>query len=467
MYKLRPYQQDCVDACEKYLNGKSQKPVLVVAPTASGKSLMIASVANMVEKPVLVLQPSLELLSQNKSKCEEMGGVLTVYSAGAGEKEVSHLMYATLGSVKKMANQLRFLGIEVVLIDEAHFGYDPKTTSMFRKFIDVLKPKKVIGFTASPFRLTNTLNGAILQMITRTRPAYFKDIIHTIQIQDIVKLGFWSKLVYKEYDFNEEGLQYNSNGSNYSEESIKEVVKVNSVNNRMYRHIKDLQAEGKKSILVFIDSVENADIMAKNIPNCFAVSSETPKKLRNKIVEGFKSGEIQVVVNVNILTTGFDHPALDTILIGRPSNSLSVIYQIIGRGTRIHPDKKYCTIHDYCNNIRRFGKMENLIVEDVPGHGLAVTNNDVVLTGFPLSGFKVTKQEVLEMSSKSIVDDSGDLTPRFWFGKYQNVPLKKVPKWYVEFMLYKANFDWSYPKARKLKLALEELMEREKGLLLR
>ena len=120
----------------------------------------------------------------------------------------------------------------------------------------------------------------------------------------------------------------------------------------------------RKGILVFTRFLKEAEQLTRSIPGCAIVSGETPKKERETILEDFKAGKIPVVANVGVLTTGFDYPELDTIVMARPTMSLAMWYQIVGRAIRPHPDKEAGWIVDLCGNIRRFGEVSDLRLID-------------------------------------------------------------------------------------------------------
>jgi len=86
----------------------------------------------------------------------------------------------------------------------------------------------------------------------------------------------------------------------------------------------------------------------------------TPKAEREKLISGFRSGQIKVICNVGILVLGFDYPELETIIIAAPTMSLARFYQMVGRGIRPHPAKEYTEVVDMCGNLKLFGKVEDL-----------------------------------------------------------------------------------------------------------
>lgn len=427
----RFYQSEVVTACLEFIRDKKSKrrAGLIVAPTASGKSLMLAFLAKELNQPILNIVPSKELLEQNYGKLILLGGTATIYSASMGQKVVSELTFATIGSIYAAARLFKDMGVKYVTVDECHAGVPPDPNSQFMKFINELAPEKVIGFTATPFYLKSGMAGAELKFLTRMRPVFFSKVLHVIPIKLMTETGFWAKLNYQEYEFDESGLIINTTGSDFTQESVIQAMKIQGVNNNIYIEAKRRIQEERK-ILIFMDCVENAIKMAEVLSK-FAktgcVHAKTPKKERDRIISGFRSGKIQVVTNVGVLTTGFDYPELDCIIVGTATNSLALYYQIVGRGTRPHPDKKDCLIIDFGGNIRRFGYMETLEIIDYPGYGWGVFNNDILLTNTPMNGFRKTKQYLDNLAANPPTE--------MWFGKFKGTNIMNLPMWYVEYLL--------------------------------
>ena len=431
-YELRDNQKAAVKACEEFLLQDKPKPAVVVAPTGYGKSILIGAVANLCETSVIVLQPSVELLKQNLEKYESYGNFASVYSASAGQKEIGHVTFATIGSVKDLGKTFRERGVKVLLVDECHASYPPEEGSMFRKFIDDLKPTHIIGFTATPFRLKTygdlRNNWTQLNMLTSGRPTVFKDIIHVTQIQELVRDKFWAKLNYEMLDFDTSTLRLNSTGAEYTEQSVQRAIIEQGVNENVFKRCKKLIEEGKNA-LVFMDSVENAKILAEQLGEKAAcVDGMMKKKDRAKIIEDFKNNKIQIVTNQSVLTTGFDKPDLQTVIMARPTNSLALLYQIFGRGVRNpeYPNLKECLIIDFCNNVKRFGKIEELRVINKEGYGWGVFNNTHLLTGTPMGAEMTIEQldEVIELEKENLNDF------KLTFGAHKGKRLSEVPESY-------------------------------------
>jgi len=420
-YKLRNYQEEAVNDCIEYLESSVSIPVLAVLPTAAGKSLVIAEVARRTKGVCVVLQPSIELLKQNKSKAEALGCEdIKVYSAGLDTKEIGEtLTYATLGSIKKDIDKLIKLGVDTLLVDEAHFKFSEEKGSEFRKFINKLKPKKSIGFTATPFKLVPGRAGSKLVMLNRLKNKYYKDIIHLTQISQMVEEGYWSPIEYEIHDFDESGLKLNSTGAKFTDESVEQAMTDQGINNNIYLRVMDLLDKGYTKILIFTDCLYTAERLAEFVPDSLALSSKSSKKEREKGVKDFLSGKKKVLFNYGLFTTGFDDPSIQVVGMGRPTNSLAVYYQIIGRGVRIMEGKESFLYIDFCGNVNRFGPVEDLEMLDYGNYGWGVFSGDELLTGIHLGLYSIDKH-YLDNPDKSF----NDMT--LWFGKHKGKKVKRL-----------------------------------------
>lgn len=453
--ELRPLQFTVVDECLKYLEGDYNKPVVATCPTAFGKSLCISKVAQEWGEPCLVLQPNKELLEQNLEKLRIFGGDATVYSASAGTKELSEFTYATLGSVKKLAKEMRKMGIRTVLVDEAHKECSPDKGSEFVTFMEELAPKKVIGFTATPFRLKAYMGGAKLMMLHRTRPSYFKKMLLVVQIQEMLDNDYWTPIKYYQHDFDTRGLDYNSNGSKFTKASVEEVVSSQKINETMHdMTVKLLEQDKHHGIMLFIDSVANAIKMQKLFGDkAVVVHAKTPKKERAESVRRFKANEVPIMCNVGVFTTGFDYPELTHIIMGYPTNSLSSYYQIIGRITRKSEGKRKAFFIDLCGNVERFGRIEDLEIISYPGEGWGVFSGNKLLTNKYLGTVDKTKDDI-----KADLNGKVTAVDKWPWGKFKGRALSEAPISYIKFMLYRSGFDWNSPSQYKLKKKLESLI---------
>lgn len=414
----------------------------------SGKSLIISKIAHEINRPTLVLQPSKEILEQNYAKAVSFGSKPTIYSASCGIKELSAMTYATLKSIKKDVARLKDIGIDTLLVDECHSGYSPEEGSEFMEFMNGFPEAKVLGFTATPCRLrtySSMLEGnySKLNMLTKDEHNFFKKIVHVTQIQELTSQGFWCPLKYERWSFDESALMLNSTGAEYTNESIKESIVRNGLNNSIYKRLLQLMNE-RKAILVCMDSIESCNRISEFMNARMGaitgvVTSLTTKKKREQIISDFKEGKLKVVFNYSTLATGFDFPELDCVMFGRPTFSYSTYYQILGRAVRIHPDKKEALIVDCCDNMRRFGRIEDLTIEQFPSKGWCMFAGDQLLSNIRM-GDIITKDEILRRAAslKSVNGDGrreDDLDSIImWFGKHEGIRFKDIPVSYFRFL---------------------------------
>lgn len=377
-YKLRPYQQAASDAAVKFfLDDTKLHNGLLVCPTGSGKSLVIADIAYRLNSDVLVFCPSKEILEQNYNKMKSYGVDCAMYSASVGQKKIAQVTFCTIGSVKNDAEM--FSHFRFAMVDEAHYISNRKST-MYRQFIKQLQCK-VIGLTATPFRLESFCQidratkkpkletaKSWLQMLTGYKKPFFNEIIYHIQIEELLAKGYLAKVRY--FDVKPQGWEQmrlfkNTSGSDFSDKSVCQAYDSTRFNAHLLNVVNRLlnnQKTGirRNGILVFTRFVEEAMELALQIDSCAVVSGDTPKKEREEILRRFKAGEIRVVVNAQTLTTGFDYPELDTVVMARPTMSLSLYYQIVGRAIRPHPSKREAWFVDLCGNVERFGEVSSL-----------------------------------------------------------------------------------------------------------
>ena len=386
MYKLRDYQQKASDAAVSFFNNKAKKTnAIMVLPTGSGKSLIIADIAARLDGHTLVFQPSKEILEQNFKKLCSYGILdCSIYSASFNSKEISRITFATIGSVKNQPEL--FTHFKNIIVDECHL-VNPKE-GMYKKFFEVVNCK-ILGLTATPYRLSSSQEfGAMLKFITRTRPAIFKEVIYHVQVSTLLDMGYLSKLNYYPMNptgWNELNLKVNTTGADYTDRSVQreyERIDFYSFLVHIVQRLVNNQKTGikRKGILVFTRFLKEAERLTYSISGCAIVSGDTPKGEREKILEAFKAGEISVVANVGVLVCGFDYPELDTIVLARPTMSLALYYQIVGRAIRPHKDKETAWFVDLCGNINRFGKVEDLRLVDGGNNKWAVFSNGRQLT---------------------------------------------------------------------------------------
>lgn len=381
---LRDYQKAASDKAVAFFKDKNKKSNgVMVLPTGAGKSIVIADIAHRLNDYVLIFCPSREILEQNFKKLCSYGILdCSIYSASFNSKEISRITFATIGSVK--SHPELFAHFKNIIVDECHL-VNP-IEGMYKDFFDAVKCK-VLGLTATPYRLSSSRDfGSMLKFITRTKPHVFSEVIYHVQVSTLLDMGYLSKVNYYPMNptgWNELNLKINTTGADYTDKSVqKEYERIDfySYIVHIVQRLMNPKAGGKrKGILVFTRFLKEAERLTMSIPGCAIVSGDTPKKERERILESFKTGEIPVVANVGVLTTGFDYPELDTVVMARPTMSLAMYYQIVGRCIRPYKGKTAWFV-DLCGNINRFGEVSDLHLKDTGNGKWAVFSKGRQLT---------------------------------------------------------------------------------------
>jgi DNA repair protein RadD len=454
--ELRPNQIEPVKKGVEFFKSKKPHPSIIVAPTAFGKSIVIAEIAHQLGEKLVVIQPSKELLEQNYNKFINLGGKASIYSAAMGEKEIGDITYATIGSIVNIAHKFHTLGISKVIIDECdRFPREPD--GMLRRFLTAAKITHVLGLTATPLKLQTNMDehfrpfSKLVMLTSKSKKGnYFKDIIHVAQIKEMCDLGFWSPLQYESYDFDTGALVYNSTNAEFTDESIKRAYKQQDISGKINKRISELP--DRKSILIAVPSIDEAKELSTRLPSCEAVFSGMPDSDRDRIIDDFKNLRLRIVVQVTILSVGFDHPQLDCIITGRPTASLSWWYQFVGRVTRIHSDKANGLVIDFVGSVPKFGKVEDLYFEKEEPLWKLYGEGQKLLTGIPLHEIGLHKQN---QPSPHDVAAQGPVV-KMTFGKYKDTEIRKIPIWYRKWML--ENIKWT-PFNKSIQTELLRLKE--------
>ena len=435
--RLRPYQEEAVaTAVSEVQAGKNS---LLVLPTASGKSHIVAGVAERIGK-VLVLQPSLEILAQNVEKMRATGFEdIGIYSAGAKSRVVGAVTFATIGSVYKKPEL--FAGVVCIVVDEVHVLNFAK--GMYKTIIEALGVP-VVGLSASPYRLqlythSDSHKTAVeARMLNRIDDSIFKGLSHVTQMSAMFEAGYLARPVYDiRQGYDSKALKVTATGTDFSKAELKRMQKRLQI---MERTAKAVHEVCYKNVLIFVTTVEEAEELATKLiaggVQAESVSNKSKPKERERILEGFKAGTVRVVINVGVLTTGFDFPELECVILARPTTSVSLYIQMIGRVLRIADGKEVGHVIDFCGNVDRFGRVETFeFVKSKTGERL---RSEVgYLTGYDFIGQKDIEADEYEGLTKS----SGMGMPIWLVGKYKGTHISKVPTWYLENASQKLNWE--------------------------
>lgn len=384
-FQPRPYQHEAINAGVNFFQSKKKENGLLICPTGSGKSLIIANIAGSMEGKTVVFQPSKEILQQNFEKYLSYGYRAGIYSASAGMKYLDDVTFATIGSVAKKHHI--FKEFKNIIIDEAHCVN--AESGMYHDFIKSFERTKVLGLTATPYRLTTGFDGAQLKFLNRTSPRIFNKVLYYIQNDVLFNNGYLAQLEY--YNFNlvdRTMLQTNSTGTDFTDSSIRSYYRQIDMPKKTIAYANGILAK-RKNLLVFCSLISEANEVSKGIPGSLVLTGETDNATRDKILSQFKKGVIRCVINVGVLTTGFDYPELEAVLIARSTMSLALYYQIVGRIMRpftyADGSKKVGWVVDLGGNINLFGKIETMQIKTDSRGLYSVWNNGRQLTNVTFS----------------------------------------------------------------------------------
>ena len=356
MYTLRTYQQEAVDRTLNYFR-KRRDPAVIVLPTGAGKSLVIAELAKIAIGRVLVLAHVKELVEQNHLKYESYGLHAGIYSAGLNQKDSEQkVIFGSIQSVAKAKNAF-FKDFTLVVIDECHrVGLEPD--SQYAKVITQLKLNNpricILGLTATPYRLGLgwIYNYALRGELKTQEQRFFKHCIYDLPLEYMISNQYLTPPVQVDipvtsYDFSEliEG------GNAYTMAQLEEALhQQRRLTPLIIKNIIDItESDQRQGVMIFSSTVKHAQEIMDHLPTGQArlVVGTTELSERDQIVHDFKQKAFKYLVNVSVLTTGFDAAHVDVIAILRPTESISLYQQIVGRGLRLDTDKKDCLVLDY------------------------------------------------------------------------------------------------------------------------
>ncbi len=356
MYKLRDYQQQAVNNVIKFFQ-KKRDPALIVLPTGAGKSLVIAELARIAKGRVLILAHVKELVEQNYEKYKCYGLEAGIFSASLGKKDSDHkAIFGSIQSVARARDEF-FDDYSLLIIDECHRVADESATQyqeVIKKLMDRNPKLCILGLTATPYRMGL---GWIYEYSQRgeiktDKKRFFKQCVYELSLGYMIQNKYLTVPVKVDipvtsYDFSE---LMNSDRA-FTVADVEEILKSQKrLTPLIVRNIIDITERYERTgVMIFSSSVKHAEEIMTYLPAGYArlVLGDTEMKDRSDIINDFKERKFKYLVNVSVLTTGFDAPHVDVIAILRPTESNSLYQQIVGRGLRLSEAKKDCYVLDY------------------------------------------------------------------------------------------------------------------------
>ena len=363
--QLRQYQQQAVDAVYNYLRRYDDNPCVVI-PTAGGKTPILATIVKDAiqqwDGRVMILSHVKELLEQAVDKIHTVYPEcdIGIYSTGLKRWDTDNKCIVA-GIQSAYRNTDGFGKFDLIIVDEAHL-IPEKGDGMYRNFLRRMKDNnpelRVIGLTATPYRMTS---GPIC-----APDNVLNNICFEVGVKELLQQGFLCPLRSKasRQEIDASGLHIR--GGEFIESEVDKLMNTGDLVAQACSEIISYARE-RKAVIIFCCSIDHAqNVLAhirKHDSTAEAVFGDTLPSFRAEILERFKAGKIKFLINVGVLTTGFDAPNIDCVVLLRPTASPGLYYQMVGRGFRLHPDKKDCLVLDFGGNIERHGPVDSIQVE--------------------------------------------------------------------------------------------------------
>ena len=360
---LRPYQEAAVsDAC-KALDKHGN--TIVVAPTGAGKTIMLSALVGeryKDGKKILVMQHRDELVDQNKSKFERINPYITTSIVNGSVKNwdgnTIFSMVQTISRERNLRDRPKF---DMIVVDESHHA----AADTYLKVINAVKEDnpdaEIVGFTATP----NRGDGKGLRNV-------FNNCSHQIEITTLIREGFLvpPKSYVIDCGVGEQLNKVSRKGNDFDMEQVEAIMNHKVINDKVVTEWIE-RAEGRKTV-VFCSTIKHAEDLLESFVehdiSAKLVTGDTPKDERAETLHELAYGDLQVVVNVSVLTEGFDAPAVSCIVLTRPCSQKGTMVQMIGRGLRtIDPEefpgvvKTDCVVLDFGTSVLTHGSLEDAV----------------------------------------------------------------------------------------------------------
>ena len=353
--KLYDYQLDAIDNIFERLGNHTEKyNLLYQLPTGGGKTVIFSEIAKRfikeTGKKVLILTHRIELCSQTSNMLNEFGVENKIIDSKVKTLPDQENYFCFVAMVETLNNRLQDEKLEVekvglVIIDEAHYN-------SFKKLFKFLENSVILGVTATP------LSSNIKLPMKET----YNELIVGHSIAALIEKGFLSKATTHNYDVNLGSLKVGIDGD-YTVSSSDRLYTNYLMQEKLVGAYEE-QSKGKKT-LIFNNGINtsrhvytlftNAGYEIKHLDNT------NTEQERRDILTWFKNKPDAILTSVGILTTGFDEPTVETIIINRATKSLTLYHQMIGRGSRILPNKSTFSVIDLGNNAARFGLWDSYV----------------------------------------------------------------------------------------------------------
>ena len=397
----RPYQSEALEALDSHISTKETNPCVVI-PTGGGKSILMAWAIQQWKSAyppfrAIILAHRKELVEQNAAELAGLWpyGDIGIYSAALRKRDVdSSITYAGIDSVYNKWGE--FPPFDVIIVDEAH-RIPARGEGKYRQFITGCKTQnkdlRVIGFTATPFRMGC---GPICH-----RDHILQEVCYEANVGALIAQGYLCKLRSKVGDVQPDMTNVRKNNTgDYVMKSLSGAIDTPElVQEAVKSAMGIINAEKRKSIVFFCVDVQHCKDVSLELRkygiHAPMVTGKTPEAERTRIAEAFKLGQHRAICNVNVYTEGFNAKRVDCIVLLRPTLSAGMFIQMVGRGLRLHPDKEDCLVLDYAHCIDTHGPIDCVQTGEVRIQTCAECGDvfSRVIRVCPHCGWEIPKQE--------------------------------------------------------------------------
>ena len=365
-YEYRAYQEETENTLLKDLLSNNGTHPVAAIPTGGGKTKILSSLIYKyleIEPThnVLVLSHTETIIQQNYDGIKSFfpGIYIGLYSSGLGSKSIEKITVAGIQSVYK--KHKLFKNFNLVIVDECH-SVPTKGSGMYRKFFESIDCIR-LGLSGSPFRAghgyVHTGEGALFNKLS-------VDLCTMDNFNKLVDDGYLTQLYSKPPSLQLDTKGIKESAGDYNLKHLSERFDRSLITSAA---VDELVKFGRNysSWLIFAIDIDHADNINKELLNKGIKSVSLHSRSdndRHEIKRLFVKKEIRAIVSVGMITTGFDAPNIDLLVLLRPTTSPVLHVQMIGRGLRICEGKTHCLVLDFAGNISRLGPINNIIVKE-------------------------------------------------------------------------------------------------------
>lgn len=369
--QFRPYQSDAIEAIDAEL--EQVDSTLLVASVGAGKTLMQAGFIQRVigkfpEARFVCAVHTRELVSQNFNALIRIWpfAPAAINSAALGQRNTrAQILFCSIQSVYAKAQQIGWT--DCLIVDEAHL-ISPKGTTMYRQFIDELRAinpdMRILGMSGTPYRMDTG-------ELTEGDDALFKSVAYNVGVGQLIEEGYLTRPISKGTATTFDVSGVHMRGGDYIAGELERAVNKSHITDAAVDEIIRLGRD-RKSWIAFCAGVDHArevrNAMRERGVSCEMVEGTMDAGTRKRTIEAYCRGEIRCLTNVNVLSIGFDYPAIDLVALMRPTKSPALYVQQVGRGLRLSPGKKDCLVLDFANVVRTLGPVDDVQIKR-PGKG--------------------------------------------------------------------------------------------------